>query len=249
MVVKGNYEYKKAIIIDSDRMRQLNSILMLYCEKIEYTACLQNGRTETCKNIEDLLSAENYDDNRIVKIEIWAHNYQNDNSISLSIGINDWESFFFAYATICRSRYSLCDRESAYDYVQAINKLMNKCKASYWWISKINYNTVFAVPSMLITVYNLMSGKLNNSSISVQAFIIALAIAVLLIVVLKYIDKKLHMTLLSPVNFVWGEEERRHSKMNTIRSNLLWTVTIGMIIGIIAGVVSGRLISILASLF
>ena len=126
---------------------------------------------------------------------------------------------------------------------------MNKCKASYWWISKINYNTVFAVPSMLITVYNLMSGKLNNSSISVQAFIIALAIAVLLIVVLKYIDKKLHMTLLSPVNFVWGEEERRHSKMNTIRSNLLWTVTIGMIIGIIAGVVSGRLISILASLF
>lgn len=189
MEVKGNYEYKKAIIIDSDRMRQLNAILAVYCDNIKYTAYLRNNRTEIFKDIEDFLSVENYDDSRIVRVDIWAYSYNND--ISISIGVNDWESFFLAYATTCRSAYSFCDRESADAFVQAIDKLLHKCKASYWWLSKINYNTIVGAPSMLLTLYYLMVGKFKNSNISIQVFIIAFVIGLLLIAVLKTIDKKL----------------------------------------------------------
>ena len=94
-----------------------------------------------------------------------------------------------------------------------------------------------------------MAGAFKGASISLEAFVIAIMIAVLLIVTLKYIDKKIHMTILPPVVFVWGEEESRHAKMSAIRSNLLWTVTIGMIIGVIAGIVSGRIVSVVVSLF
>ena len=127
MKIKGSLEYKKAITIDSDRMRQLNDILMHYCEKIEYTAYLSNGCTESYESVEDLLSIENYDCNRIIKVDIWAYSYQNNNDISLSIGVNDWESYLFAYATICRVRYSFCDRKAADDFVKETEKLLKKC--------------------------------------------------------------------------------------------------------------------------
>lgn len=73
MTIDGCLKYYKALFFSSERMRELHSLLLSYCERIIYETETFNQRSIRFDSIDEMLSYDNYDKMRLKEIVIYGY--------------------------------------------------------------------------------------------------------------------------------------------------------------------------------
>lgn len=233
-MVTRSIEYKKAIIVSQERMIQLDSILAKNFDKIRYTAILKNGSQETHEIVESLLLSDNYNDERIVAIEVYAHNtdYNNDDSTYLYFGSKEYVSLLFEYSEVCKGNFSFSQKEKAKRFEEELNTLIGKSTAPYWVFAKFNLQVVLFLGCFIAYIY-LLTHTDNNTqiiNITMSKLMLLLLAAIAVVWLVFRVNRFIHETILPPVVFIWGEEVPRSKRMDRWRTNLFWVVIVGLVL-------------------
>lgn len=235
MKVENTFKFKKAIVLDSNRMTEIHSLIFSFCEDVRYEVELDNGRIISC-NLEALLSLDNFEKERIqfIRIAAYEKNSIENNNIHINIGHNKYDRMLLSYSNICECSYAFDSMNKADSFEKQILNILEKSKAPYWKLAKVNISTVVFLVSLLYTIYNYIAGKLSDKNVQMIFSSKIVLIAFIIVIVLYFIDKIIHITILRDVNFVWGEETEKYERRKKLRSNILWSIVISMLIGLFA---------------
>ena len=236
MVISGNIKKKKAIILSPERIKDINSIVLHHCERIEYTAMTAANTRISFESIEELLDYDNFEPRRISELEITGYKKY---SRIITINIAEWSIFSpVNYGTTIRVDYQLPSVEAETLFLHAFDEWYNKCIASYWLIGKFSVRGVLFIPSAFICflrfVFGGPSADIDYGNIALLCVLAIFTVVCFVIAkLINYVDAKLIGNLFPAIAFLWGEETERYKKWENLRSNLLWGVIIALLLGLL----------------
>lgn len=232
MEINRKLKYKKAIIMDVSRMKQLDELLLSFFNKIEYTAIQKSGNKEIHRNLESLLASDNYKKERIIALDIYARSsdYVCNDQVFLSLGKEDYIGLFTEYSETCTGSFYFSQKELAKKFEIEVRTILEKATAPYWIPSKLNLVSLFFSLCVLGYFYIIINQTMYEQKIYIPVgqlillFLSAIAIVFLVIV----LNNLIHNTILPPVAFVWGEEITRSKRMERWRSGIFWSVLVAL---------------------
>ncbi len=235
MEISGRIKKKKAVVVDSESLRALCDIMLKHCERLEFSAKTYAKTTITFENIDELLNYDNFKPRRIIWIEVGGYiGYYR--KISVEIGELTF-SPIVNYGSTVRCDYQLSSIDSEAVFKKDVEEWFLKAKSSYWLLGKFSFNGLLFVPSAFITFMRMMFGSQSELDVLNTPVLIALLIITIFIAgivcFLKWLDAYLLGNLFPAVAFRWGEEIKRYEKWDKLRSNLLWTIIIGLLVGLV----------------
>lgn len=176
MKCKKEFEYKKAIVVDSDMLIQFNEEIEKLCDTIAYKAELINGDELEFDSLDELIYYENSKDNYLKKIRIWATDrVKRINEISIYIEKSDYDSPHF-YKTV-RAVLSTDDVDKTTVFQQRIEHLCDRHSQDklYQFLSKtgmfrkLGYVSFGILVGFLFAIYK--NKNFANVGITLSSFI------------------------------------------------------------------------------
>ena len=238
MIINGKMGYKRALILDSDKISELEVILKQFVSKIEYEVETQQGTSIEFAGKDELLNYDNFGKKKIKTLTVSGYN-DYKRIICLEFGSVFSLNLFRRYGSVFEGKYKLSTVNEEAGFQKQINDWLNKSTASYWLVGKFSlFRTLFYLCA-LITFYNAVNNaepaKLN---LSISHFILLVFISFVLVWLTYAFDKYIMESLFPSISFLWGEEVKRQKKMTLRRSNVFWAVIIALVVGVIAGIIS-----------
>ena len=222
-------------------MKQLDELLLSYCDRIEYTAIQKSGNREIHRNIESLLASDNYKKERVIALDIYGRNsaFDNGDQIYLSLGKEEYISLLTAYSETCTGSFYFSQKDIANKFETDLRSILEKATASYWIPSKLNIFTLFFFMCILEYFHLIINtGKYHQRIYIPIGQLILLFIATIAIVILVIaLNRLIHNTILPPVVFVWGEEIARTKRIEKWRSGIFWSVLVALAISFLTQII------------
>ena len=228
--ISGKWHYSKALILDEDRMQELNKLILEFYERAEYSATSFKGSEIQFTSIEELLSYDNYEKQRIKELTIFGYNgYKH--CIFFNIKISDSE-FLNYYRTVnCTYTLDSVDKETL--LLSKIEKFFSKATARYWLLGKFSLYGIIAIPSMLTSFCKYLVGEKVSLEVPLQMLLIIIIGCIGFLFCIRWFDKHFLLNLFPPVSFLWGEELVRNEKWVKLRSNVFWGIIMAILIGLV----------------
>jgi len=230
MEIKGNYIYKRALILDKNRLSELVILLSQYPE-IEYELQDFNNTVVKLDSLSDLLSYDNFQKNRIKILKISAYEHWTCR-VSISFEYNLSLFDFVGYRTTCFCSYEFPDKQTETLFLDKLSSLMKKSTANYWLIGKFSLLGLVFIVTTANSFRYILSGSLNNKNTPLSLLFSSFIYAIILITTVCLIDRLILKHLFPSVVFLWGEEVNHFNRLTSLRNNLLWGVVIAFFIGI-----------------
>ena len=236
MKCKKEFEYKKAITVDSDMLIQFNEEIGKLCDTITYKAELINGDEIEFDSLDELIDYENSKDNCLKKIRIWATDRANRiNDISIYIEKSDYDSPYF-YKTV-RVVLSTDDIDKSTVFQHRVEHLCNRHSQDkmYQFLSKtgifkkLYYISFGIIVGFLYAIYK--NKNLTNAGTIYICFIC------IIYALLETPIEKLRKKYYPPIIFYLGDEIKNYDEKKNKRNNFFWTVCIGGGLTIIVGII------------
>lgn len=229
MKKESSLSYSKNIFLDVDRMNELHSILLKYCDTLDIQAKTINKSSIDFDSYDELMSYSNFKTERIKQLSIRGY------------GSNKWDAkirltFSLEYPTVSTvdCDYSFEDVDEEIVFRKTFLDFLEKAKSSY-------------IPSRIgdwLILFLIFAG----AGIFLKSIFPSVSLSMyLLIYVVAPIPYKLCSTMwykLFPiVSFSWGEATKYYDRLKKIRGNLFWGVIIAIAAGVIGNIIYNQLIS------
>lgn len=229
MKIAGKFNYKKAILLNQENMVTIETEMLKYCERIEYSAIIQNGNDIQFESLFELLNYDNFNKRKIVSLEMKGYiSYTRVIRLVFEKQVGCYINYLKTFA--CTYEFDSAEKEIL--FTTTLKDILEKAKTDYWLIGKMTSFSAVVIPCFMSTILKIFFDKFKDAfsmEFSTLAFSIALSIVFLL--ALLYLDKKFLLKIFNPVVFYWGEEKRRFNKYEKLRSNILWNIVFAIIIG------------------
>lgn len=119
MLIEGNIIYKKAIIVDSDMIKQLEKVILDYYISLSVIVDLKNEDRIIFDSVEDLIQYDNFSDKSI-------------STLNFKFGIGDYihfcprNAFLLAYNSSVNASCKMVDIENYETFKRRILDVLNK---------------------------------------------------------------------------------------------------------------------------
>ncbi len=231
MIIRGEFSYKKAIILTSERLLEINTFLEKNYSKIFYEGKCKDGSNIEFANVEELLEHRNHKKNKLTRVTIVARDelYKE----KLSISFEAVRSFFLLLKRSVEVEYFTETIESKTILVKTFQDLFDRSKAKYWYLVK--FSTLFYFYLLSLVVYiiqaiNYFTNAQNDStsttqisSFSITHWSLMIILIGLLLSALFGLDKLITQAF-PRVVFSWGEELQNDSRRQRSREQLFWII-------------------------
>ena len=238
MDVHGYFYYRKAIILDKNRMYELEKLLLNYCNMIDYEAEIENKTIIKFSSITEMLSYENYGEWKIKKLIITG--YQNSRLVlKISTGKPCAWGAPIGYINTVECFYKLQSIDEQKSLKEKFMVFFKKATLSYWFWGKIRtIGIVWLLFIMVLPIYFYLKDSFQSTSISSFSTFISIIVGFMLGFILGSFDYFCLGRLMPPVVFSWGEEINNENKKKNIRTNIFWCVLVALVVGISASIIT-----------
>lgn len=231
MIIKGQISYRKAIILDEERIRKIIKLIEKYCDGTKIEITTKRKSQISFGSLEELLQYDNFGKNRIDELFISGYNdYLKTISIEFSQDLSPF--LFISYGKTVNCSYTFYNQEDEKLFVEDFKILLSKYKAPYWIMSKITPIGIIFWISASFSLYNLFNDNLHFSDLTWPFFLIVLMLAILCWCLLISLDRYVINYIFPPIVFAIGEEINRFEKNKNLRTNIFWVIIVGIIVGI-----------------
>ena len=231
MILNGSYKYKKALIIDEKRLKEINELLLVFCSRIEIYATTIKDTQYQFENIDEMISVDNYGERRIKKIELIGYNdYHRD----ITINIFSSEGIVLHYNNSVECYYTFHDESGEILFTNKLNDILKKSTASYWLFNKVSIYGITLSINFILSLIGIMHNQKPHMEHTIIYYIIVLIISCLLYYFIYLIDRKIYYRFFPAVAFLWGEEKEKNKKLSTLKANIFWCIIVAVIVSIIS---------------
>ena len=232
MVINSNYEFKSAIVVDENLLREIDRLIKEENKEPEYLAYLENKDEIQFESIDELVNYDNYENGRIKELQIRA-------GYELLIDISPSISPFIRYRSSVKVDFVSNNSEESELTKIKFKKLFKKHKQSkmHTIISKLSLPSMISIIiifgfTYLISLYVYYSN--NNiehmpSKDMMMAGIIVLSV-ILFFVLGSYMQKK----YFSPIDFSIGHRINELEKESKLKWNIIWAVIVPIVISLVS---------------
>lgn len=233
MTISGKIKKKKALVINQHYLRGICEIVKKYCNRVVLSVETVSNTNITFDSLDELLNYDNFKPRRIKTLEITGYNnYHRRITICVEEGLNLLQLINYTSTVNCSYEFNSTEEETL--FINDFNNWFEKCKASYWLLGKFSLFGIILAPSLLITLFRYIVGyKADFSSYDTMIIIMSIVISIAFILSAKLIDKYFLANIFPPIVFAWGEEIRRYTKWNKLRSNILWGIIVAVLVGLV----------------
>lgn len=228
MNISGDWNYGKALILSKDRMNELNAILLSFCERIEFNGVTKKNHNIQFKTLDEMLSFDNFAERRLCKIEITGYI---DYHIIFRLIIKDYNGKILHYYNTIECSYKFNSFEKETLFLSKTKNVFRKSTPNYWLVGKFSFLGAVMIGSIASGMTKYLTG---SHSIQIK-FLLLIA---LLAIVSNVLNNKFYYNIFPAVVFLWEEEIERHNRWQKLRSNILWSIFVALIIGLIGTVIT-----------
>lgn len=235
MKQETKFSYKKAIIVDSKMLNEMDKEIRTICEKVSYKAETINGDKIEFESIEELCNYENADYEKIVNIHIFASDEKFVNKVFIYIKCES-TALSKLFETV-EVNLTVDDVNKKVVFKNNIIHLLKRCTQNkrYNVICKSGIFELFALfYAGLAVVYAVMffyyKGEIN---IVLSAIMIFLFILYCLRIPLEKIRDKYYPSIV----FYLGDQIKYYEEQKNTRNNFFWTVCISGTLTIVIGII------------
>lgn len=232
MKISGEYIYKSAIIITTDRMKELVNILEDYYPHLEYESTLVNESSIKFSNLEEMLNYDNALKQKIHEIKLFGANREIDTRAHIFIrSMNSIVNNFYKTVTIF---YELSSHEEETVLRSKLKLFFDKTKAPNSLIYKFTIFQLLGLASGISignAIKEFTTLKTNKQIVISWNFLAIFMIICLIYSFIISIFPKLWRMWFPPIVFSWGEEIEVNKRLCKNRSNIFWGLFVALIIG------------------
>lgn len=227
MKLSGTYAYYKALIISKERLKELQSILLEFCDHIDFYATTEQSVQLQFNDFEEMLSYDNYAERKISELELIGHKglYR-----IINIKLFSTPGLFHHYKKTAECHYTLDCIESETLFKSKLQTLFKKSTARYWLIGKFSLLGTITICSLIGAFYSYFFNKTYNSNVIQTGNYFPLIIAIIIIFGSFVLDRKILYKIFPSITFLLGEEIENSNRIANLRKNIFWGVIVAIAI-------------------
>ena len=241
MIGSLNKSFDYAIIIDPDRMKSLVDIIKSGFETISYEIKTVEGASYKMNTIENVVSYNNPTPRKIEKIVISANKQPETLKLFPDFSISLFDSS--QYSSSCILTLNNMDEKDIAFWSQRIEEFVKSSRTSYWWVHKpVMYWALGALLYFVFFVwYYAKTGKdgLTNGLSTLSL----MGISVFCFYISWRLIKKGAEYLFPEGGFMIGEQINIFQKREKVRSIVLISIAVSLVIGVISGIIVNCIVS------
>lgn len=231
-----SFSYKKAIIVDNNMLNEIDKEIRAIYAIVKYEAITVSGDKIEFESLNELLSYENAENEKLVSVDISARDEKFINTAYIFIKCKP-SSFWESFETV-RVTFTVDDTNKKVIFKNNVMHLLERCTQNkkYNAISKTEVFILFSIVYIGAAIFyfiKLFSNKGQISTALSTTMIILCALYCLKMPLQKYRDK-----YYPRVVFYLGDQIKQYEEQKGSRQNFFWTVCIGGVISVIMGVLS-----------
>lgn len=239
MILEGRFEYKKALILTSERIRELETILLKYCERVTYEATTVAETEVSFVSVDELLSYDNFQNRKLKSLTVNGRNGI-DRTVTCMFA-PDNVRFFVGYGETCICRYTVSTVDTETTLKSEILTFLKKVTASFWLIGKFRLFGLLGCISLYIFPSLLLFGGIRSTEWSFAMLIPSLLLGYGLVAITRLLDRYVLERLFPPIVFLWGEEAEYYEKCDGMRKNIFWCIIVAIVVGIVVFYITNQL--------
>ena len=235
MKLEGRFTYKKALILTPERIKELEIVLLKYCENVSYEATTVTDTEISFSSIDEMLNYDNFQKRKLKEVTIVGRNGY-EKIVNCFFGVRGFP-IFKGYNETCLCRYIVSDVDKETMLRNDIQIFLKKATASYWLLGKFRLFGLLGFVSLYLFLLLLLFGEnINAKLMTIPLFFVSLLIGFCLVKVIQLIDCFLEK-IFPPIVYLWGEEKENYEKYDKLHHNIFWCVFIAMIVSIVCGII------------
>lgn len=223
-----NLQFHKRVVLDIQRLKDLDRILLKQCGHLNYTIMTKSKNRVLFDSFDELIAYPNFGEERITCLEITGYSSQlsSNEIVSLAFSpITPYESY------TVKGRYCITDIDKESIFKADINSFLDKatrnqnsfkaCEIISWL-----FFVVVGFYPMMLPLYKVY----KHTYPKVMLIFLSQMIAHALYAIVRFL---ILPRVFPRVVFAWGEEEKRNEWHEKLRSNLFWAVLIPLLIAVV----------------
>lgn len=231
MKLEGRFEYKKALILTPERVRELETILLKYCNNVSYVATTLVDTDISFESVDELFGYDNFQTRRIKSLTVTGREGF-ERIVSCTFDANSLK-FFVGYGTTCMCRYTVSTIDMETALRTDILIFLKKVTPAFWLIGKFRFFGLLGFISLYAFPFLLFFGRTDSIEWPLYKFILPLLFGLGVVEILRLVDHCVLEKLFPPIVFLWGEEKGYYEKCDRMRKNTFWCVIVAIIVGVV----------------
>lgn len=228
MLIKGNIEFRKAIVVDRKLLEEIENIITAYYGRPRYSAILENDDKIMFDSIDEILEYDNYEKRKINILNLLANQ-------TFNLTFHADLSFIHNYKHTVVGGYETKNNNDSILIVEKIQESLNKSKQPLYYtlLSKVSMMylvIIIGIISLMLNIYNRFQSSIEYSS---AFYINTVIISALIFYIIGTAFSKIIGYFFKPVIFNWGKEVERIGKIKSLRGNIFWVIVVGAIMAYI----------------
>jgi hypothetical protein len=239
MIIEGNYEYKSAIILTPDIIRELDTLFRSKYDSISYTAKLKNQSSVEYASLDEMLGMDNALEQKIMGLKVFGSMAKLFVSFEPSFSpITNFKYTVFA-------KYTLSDADDETIFRINLKRILDKAKAPCAFLYKFHLFQVVLITLVVVLgflgVLLLRGEGFNRSSISTRELFI-IVFETLIYMLASFFFSYFWKYLFPPIIFMWGEEVKKSARKATAWDRVLWGIIMTIIVGLVVTLIGNAIL-------
>lgn len=245
MIVNNNSViFKKAIEVKPEDLTKLENILLNYGETVKYEAILKDGRTVEFNDLNELITYENDNESKIIKLTIRTDCETTLNRIAVHCRVKG--EFLKGFKYTVELEYKLEDEEKEIVFNKRIDSWFSSISQNgfYDFCSKVSSNIINSIICLLMIIVSFRAlffvfSNWNSGYYPIEYNIAAIFLGIMLLIFISL--DAFWKYLFPPIVFLIGNEIKNNKTRKTVKTVVLGTVILGIIVSVSATFIANGL--------
>lgn len=239
MTLDGRFEYKRALVLTPERIKELETICKKYCERVLYEATTVAETDISFASVDELLNYDNFQNRKLKSLTVTGRS--GIERIITCTFSPDNINIFVGYGETCICRYTVSTVDTEITLKADILTFLKKSTASFWMIGKVRLFGLLGCVSLYIFPSLLFWGRVSDLESSFSRIILSLLLGYGLVTIIRLVDRCVLEKLFPPIVFLWGEETEYYEECDRMRKNIFWCVIVAIVVGIVVFYITNQL--------
>lgn len=237
MLVNNNsVKFKKAIEIREENLKELEEILLQYCDIVKYQAVLNDGRSVEFIDLAELNSFRNEKASKITNLTISSKCKKTLNKINMYFRVK--RDIIICFSDTVEIEYKLDDEKKEDSFNKKVNSwfsAIEQCTV-YNFLSKISSSIITVALMVLLIMISILAlvKVLNGDYSSTQtSWDFTISVFVLILMLLFFMSVEIFWRFLfPPIIFLIGNEIKYNKMRKSTRNIVIVVILMGTLVSI-----------------
>lgn len=230
--IKKCIEYNKSLKIDKDALFELDDLYKEIGATAEYSVLTEKNINYYFESLNELLEFDFCDE--IKTLRLARRNYNQKANLDIILEV-DYNSVLVTYGKIARISYATSDENIDIILNKKINEFYKKHKTYNWILGKLGLYLCFLATITCIVLFLNWKGLLSNNDYSVKSlyfFFYGILLGTIMYLIMFKVNEIICKKYFKPIEYYIGKQKEKTDKIDKIKSNIFWSVIVGLIVGI-----------------